>query len=768
MRETSLIRGPWRFQIDAYEDGEALGYGHDECDTRLWREVPVPIAFDDCGPAMAGYEGVGWFRTEFALTEAQCSRFPAMRFEGVNYNARVWVNGNPAGEHVGGFLPFEIPLGVFARPGANTVAVRVDNTRRQGEVPGIQRGWRPYGGILREVALVVKSPVYIAHCAVSAKANGSLKVTTLIANAGPREEQVGISGTIEYPDGSRAEALNPPLLPVRAAGLEHRDRILFPSPRVWSPETPALYTLTMQLRVGGEQVDEVKTRFGFRTIETRGAELLLNGNPIRLWGFNRHEDSPRTGMTPDPEQARRDLLHMKKLGANFVRLCHYPHHTSTLDLCDEIGLLVMDEIPLYWWNGLHEGEEDCARKIENAQRLLAEMIARDRNHPSIVFWSAGNETAEERPEVAAGNAELVARAKELDPTRLALHVSDRWSRTPHFENDDILAVNGYPGVDGRCWKKQADFDFEKAADWWRGNLARLHDLYPDRPILISEFGYPGVEGVHGGALGEDTQADAILAESKAFDAPFVCGSTIWCYADHPWPEEDFVRRLTRSPYGVVTRSRRLKDACKQFGRAEPPSSSDFSLESPPPGGHTVRMVRPNLLGVPVVPFPDGFGIRAFRPGDEGLWTDIQRDAEPFFGPFFAADNTLFETQFGDDLPGACERIFFIVDSRNCAVGTIGAWYSRDFRGQDWGRIHWVAVRPAFQGRGLARAGLSYALERLAERHERAYLDTSAGRVGAIKLYLDAGFVPDLESPRDREVWQAFRKTLRHPALDTLE
>ena len=151
--------------------------------------------------------------------------------------------------------------------------------------------------------------------------------------------------------------------------------------------------------------------------------LLLNGRPIFLTGFNRHEDSPRVGMVPDMETTRRDLEDMVRMGCNFVRLCHYPHDPRELDLCDELGLLVMAEIPLYWWNGLEEGEEACAHKLDAAKRQLSNMIRRDINHPAIVFWSVSNETEEQRPEVAAGNRELVRLAKELDPTRLAVHVS---------------------------------------------------------------------------------------------------------------------------------------------------------------------------------------------------------------------------------------------------------------------------------------------------------------------------------------------------------
>jgi GNAT superfamily N-acetyltransferase len=178
----------------------------------------------------------------------------------------------------------------------------------------------------------------------------------------------------------------------------------------------------------------------------------------------------------------------------------------------------------------------------------------------------------------------------------------------------------------------------------------------------------------------------------------------------------------------------------------------------------VTMLRPHLRDIPVVECPEGFAIRPMRQGEAALWTDIQRDAEPYFG----IGDDLFFRQFGSDLPATTHRCFFIVDDKGSAVATVSAWYSRDFRGGDWGRIHWVATRRAWQRRGLARAGLSYALRLLAEWHDRAMLDTATARLGAIRMYLDFGFVPDMERAGAREAWGKVRDRLRHPTLDGMD
>jgi GNAT superfamily N-acetyltransferase len=174
----------------------------------------------------------------------------------------------------------------------------------------------------------------------------------------------------------------------------------------------------------------------------------------------------------------------------------------------------------------------------------------------------------------------------------------------------------------------------------------------------------------------------------------------------------------------------------------------------------VNMLREHMRDIPEVPFPEGFSIRPMRAGEGALWTDVQRDAEEMF----AVDDGLFEREFGDDLPATERRCFFVVESKGAAVGTASAWYSRDFRGANWGRIHWVAIRRAYRRRGLARAAVSHALRYLARHHERAWLATSTSRLGAIRIYLDIGFIPDLAPGNARAAWRKIAAAIDHPAL----
>ncbi len=172
------------------------------------------------------------------------------------------------------------------------------------------------------------------------------------------------------------------------------------------------------------------------------------------------------------------------------------------------------------------------------------------------------------------------------------------------------------------------------------------------------------------------------------------------------------------------------------------------------------MVRAHLRDIPQAAFPPGFDIRPMRRDEGPLWADVQRDAEELF----PIPDDLFAREFGYDPPGVEQRCFFVTNHKGAAVGTVSSWYGGRDNGPEWGRIHWVAVRPVYQGRGLGRASLSYALNRMSEWHEQAWLATSTARLPALKMYLDFGFVPDLSPPNAADAWRAVQAFLNHPAL----
>lgn len=639
----------WRFVPDPFWEGESLGWHAPDHPADTWLEVAVPTVFDRCHADLRGYEGMGWFRREFVLPRDMPGDLE-LYFGAVNYRATVYLNGERLGENRDGFLPFTLPVPPERLlPGRrNVLVVIADNTRRAGDVPGRERGWRPFGGILREVTLREPSPSWLI----------------------PRD-----------------------------------------MPRV----------------------------------AVENGSLTINGTPTLLLGFNRHEDSPRTDAATDTATARQDLLRMKNAGANFVRLCHYPHDPTTLDLCDEIGLWVMAEIPLYWWKGNADGEAVYAQTLETAKRQLRAMIERDRHHPSIIAWCVSNETEESRPEVVTGNDELVRYAKSLDPSRLAVHVSNRWTEHPHFDADDVICVNGYPYMSGRGWGDGTAPDAAGSGDWWRDRLRELHARYPDKPILVSEFGHVGFAGVAEGSAGETAQAGILQAQLRGIlsAGPFVCGAAVWCWADHAWAEDDWFCHVHTSPFGVVTRDRRAKAALavleSAFRRAE--SSPSLFLR------------RPNLNDLPPLDLPDGYTLRAATD------TDADAMAEMLAGAFPEMTWTVGNVRdwlLNDD----SVKTTFVIDREGVPVATASARIVPDaYPGS--GYVHWVGTAPGHRGK---RLGLLVSLATLYEFVRLgcadAVLETDDFRVPAIKVYLTLGFRPEYHHATHAPRWAALAPALK--------
>ena len=557
------IDGAWRFVPDPHGDGERLGFWKTGHDVGLWREVNIPSCFEAGCPDIDFYEGVCWYHRAFRLPAAWSGQRIVLRFEAVNYRAGVWLDGEFLGENRDGFLPFEFEIqDKVRRDGDSVLVLSVDNAHHEGDVPGMHVGWRGYGGILREVCLYRTDPLYIESIrtiAAPCGQDGEVEFHLRVCNTG-RDDATGVTLDITVQDTAGracAEFASSPITLAASAVADVLIKGTLEGIHAWSPSSPVLYHAHVRLVAGHQVKNEKHVPFGFRRIEATPGGLLLNGKPIFLTGFNRHEDSPRTAAAVDLETTRHDLETMKEAGANFVRLCHYPHHQAELDMCDRIGLLVLAEIPLYFWNDVEEGRRTNAARVQTAARQLECMIARDFNHPSIVFWSVSNETQETEPEVVASNSELVRRARALDPTRLCVHVSCHWINTPHFEEDDVICVNYYPSI---SWSARghtpAMFDLAGSADKWRINLEAIRRRYPGKPVLVTEFGYCSFAGTFGHSFGEDEHSRVIETEFAVLVAAGVCGATVWCWADHPWPAGRFLGGLIVSPFGVVSRDRR--------------------------------------------------------------------------------------------------------------------------------------------------------------------------------------------------------------------
>ena len=573
-RQSIDLNGTWLLAPDPCNTGETGRWQKPEHTFEKVGSVTVPADFSALGDEYKTYKGAAWYRRSFTVPATWKDKRVVIRFEAVNNQSKVWINGRFAGQNPDPFLPFEFDVSRLIEYGAeNTVTVKADTTNRPDAVPSSRIGWFPFGGIIRPVSLIATNKIYITSphiCGQVGPDGASLRLTAVMHNETREAARVRISTQIQDSYNTLLhgfgiiKSIGPHTKSLTQSNVTIQAPVLLP----WSCDRPILYTAQLSLYANDKLVDDCSITFGLRTIEARGGTLYLNGEPIILTGFNRHEDSPRTNMCPDLNLVREELLQMKtEFGANFVRLAHYPQSSEILDICDQIGMLVMTEVPLYMWKGIAESGTDYHKKFESASRQLDKMINRDYNHPSVIIWSVSNETWPKYLEVAGANTKLVAQAKRTDPTRLALHVSDHWrpdlpdgrSRQDHFGEDDIIAINGYPhqifrknnGNPLSSWHDDvagARIDPNLIARFWADGIKMLHEEYPHKPILVSEFGWRSDSG-------HKQQAMFIEGAADGMKHPALCGATVWCWADHPWDSEE---ELRISPYGIYARERRAK------------------------------------------------------------------------------------------------------------------------------------------------------------------------------------------------------------------
>jgi len=570
------LNGVWHGIVDKEKTGEKLNFFSSSVDTSGWSKVYVPSNFEPLGSGMDEFRGTCWFRRSFQTPASWRGRRVVVHFEGVNNQASVWINGKLAGKSIDPFLPCDIPIQDLLNYGKeNSIAVSVNNEHPVSGVP-TWFGWRSEGGILREIKLKATDFVYAKNIAITAlptENGGQLKLEAIISNESSRQANVKIEAQITDLEGRTIKKFITSL--VDLAAFEQGNAVAdvkIPGVQPWSPDAPQLYYAKLKLLANGKIVEEQHIRFGFRSIETKGTKLLLNGQPIYLIGFNRHEDSHHTGMAWDTETTRTDLLDMKRMGANFVRFAHYPHSPKAIDMCDEIGLLVKCEIPFYVCSDFPENwsaggipypcgnvrKDEQWNLIRNSSlRQMETMIRRDRNHPSVIIWSAGNECNESLERIRQLNNELVLLTKKIDPSRLATHVSiqNHWPKPELIthEHDDIVSINCYGYMNYGS----------NAGNWIDKALDVIHKKHPYKPVLITEFGNWEIKKSSSDAneVGGQKIADAIEYDFKHFQKPYICGSAVWCYADHRWPPRCLITEANGvSPYGVYTRDRKASKA----------------------------------------------------------------------------------------------------------------------------------------------------------------------------------------------------------------
>ena len=545
-RERRSLNGKWQALVDGYADGigewkavwkdrtatgktQFFEYGFDDSVT-----LDVPGDFNTQRPELTWLEGSVWYRKTFDYDVAAARREGRrlfVHFGAANYRADVFLNGEKLGSHEGGFTPFQFELTDRIKPGQNRLLVHVNNERRKDGIPARGFDWFNYGGLTRDVDLVETPGTYIQDYSLQLAADSLRRVDGWVQLAGTAPRQ---SVRVRIPELG---------VDVRTeAGADGRAPLSFEAPfALWSPTQPKLYRTEISTSEESLQED-----IGFRSIAVRGDELLLNGEPLFLRGVNIHEeiDGRRAHSEAD---AQRMLEQVKQLGANFVRLAHYPHNEHLVRLADRMGLLLWQEIPVY--QGIDFADAGMQDKLE---AMLAEMIGRDRNRAAVIIWGVANETSAGPARNAALSA-LAQQARRLDPSRLVsaafygpgfdggtLSVTD-----PLVASLDVVGINEYFG-----WYTPWPVEPEQAV--WKPF---------GKPLLITEFGAEARYGRHGAddvasAWNEEFQAEFYRKQLRMLARiPFLRGTAPWVMMDFRSPVRMHPLQSGYNRKGLIVRAR---------------------------------------------------------------------------------------------------------------------------------------------------------------------------------------------------------------------
>ena len=491
--ESLSLNGEWNYIVDVQEEGyydyrmkptpwgffrhakpqkpeDLIEYDFDKSPT-----MQIPSDWNTKDEQLFFYEGTVWFKRSFQAVPMQEYR-TLLYFGAVNYDCRVWVNGREAGHHVGGFTPFNFDVSDLLKEGENTVIVKVDNKRHAEDVPTQIFDWWNYGGITRDVKLVKVTPVYLEDYNMQLqKADAKAKTREISFSAKLNKAEAGHKVTVFIPELKLEQQLTTDAEGTVSGTLKVSAKKLL----LWSPEDPKRYQVQISL-----DTTTITDEIGFRTIETRDKQILLNGQPIFLKGISIHDEkSNGGGRANSTEDAHQLLSWAKELGCNFVRLAHYPHNEYMVREAERMGILVWSEIPVYWtiaWTN--------PATYQNAQQQLTDMIRRDHNRANIIIWSIANETphSAERDDFLGRLAQY---ARTLDNTRLismAMEVTGASNYVNRLNDNmnkyvDVVSFNEYIG-----WYR--DVNDAPKMTW---------EIPYNKPVIISEFGGGARYGYHG-------------------------------------------------------------------------------------------------------------------------------------------------------------------------------------------------------------------------------------------------------------------------------
>ncbi|OGO80283.1 MAG: glycosyl hydrolase family 2 [Clostridiales bacterium GWC2_40_7] len=517
-REKELLNGWWNFNIDPfnscirskwYEERNKDGKGrHIPVDFNFdqWEKVYVPSCWNLQDEKHFYYEGSAVYTRTFNYFDKGEERV-VIKFGAANYEAKVFLNKKYLGMHKGGSTPFYVEVNGILEE-SNRLIVVVNNTRKRTTLPCRNFDWFNYGGIYRDIELIRLPGTFIKDFSLNLVPGSSFAKLYFYLHVDGAElcgealleiDELNIHEAIKIEDG-------------------YGRKIIDASPRLWSPENPTLYDIRVSYRD-----DSLNERIGFREIGTKGKDIFLNGKKIYLRGICCHEESIENGKAITEEEIIENIRLAKDMNCNFIRLAHYPHTEKTSRLADELGIMLWEEIPVYWSIDFKD-----AGTYSDALNQLIELINRDKNRASVIIWSVGNENADTDDRLEFMGA-LAQKVREYDDTRLVsaaclvdmenLRIADRL-----VEHLDIIGINEYYG-----WY---DPDFDKLPKLFENSR-------PEKPVIITEFGadaYPGARGTSDDLGTEDCQLEIYKRQVETIETvPWINGTSPWILYDFRSP-----------------------------------------------------------------------------------------------------------------------------------------------------------------------------------------------------------------------------------------
>jgi beta-glucuronidase len=546
-RQREPLDGEWSFAVDQYDSFLRLRWFEErekdpegrplprDYNFEAWEQMPVPSCWNMRKSEYLLYEGTAVYTRTFPYAralgrDARRSRV-FLKVGAANYECFVFLNKRCLGSHLGGSTPFFVEVTPHLLPD-NRISLVVNNRRESFHVPADNTDWFNYGGLYRSVELIYVPETFIKTYQVSLVPGGRF---------GALRAMVDLDGS----DAEGEATLRIPELAVEtrfavSKGLGACELEAYP--KLWSPESPKLYNVEISYS-GGSVTDVVRDRVGFREIATRGTSLLLNGKPIYLRGVSCHEDSVENGKAVSPSEIRGMLETARELGCNFLRLAHYPHAEEAARMADELGMLLWEEIPVYWAIDFANPET-----FADAYNQLSELVLRDRNRASVILWSVGNENPDS-DERLSFMSRLASRARELDPTRLVtaaclwdtrnMRIADRLA-----EHLDVPGINEYYG-----WYVMG---FDRLERFFRGSA-------PGKPVIVSEFGADALAGHIGEKnelFGENYQLHVYREQIRVISkADYVVGMTPWILFDFRCPRRTNAFQRGYNRKGLVAADR---------------------------------------------------------------------------------------------------------------------------------------------------------------------------------------------------------------------